>query len=99
METTNSNPGSFSKDCYDKANEAFTNDQYSKAIELYGEALAHDPLNVDYLCARAHAHIKIDQFEKAKTDANKAIGIVMASILPYVSPIILKINSFLLFNL
>ena len=87
METTNSTPGSFSKDCYDKANEAFTNDQYSKAIELYGEALAHDPLNVDYLCARAHAHIKIDQFEKAKTDANKAIGIVIASRVPYLSPI------------
>ena len=65
---------SFSKERYDKANEAFTNDNYVKAVEMYGEALAHDPLNVDYLCARAHAHIKMDNFEKAKTDANKAIG-------------------------
>ena len=75
MDSTNSGPGSFAKDCYDKANEAFTNEQYTKAVEKYGEALKHDPLNVDYLCARAHALIKIEEFEKAKLDANKAIGI------------------------
>ena len=69
MDTANSTPGIFSKECYDKANEAFTNENYRKAADLYGEALAHDPFNVDYLCARAHAHIKIDQFEKAKADA------------------------------
>ena len=72
MESTTTT--SFSKERYDKANEAFTNDNYVKAVEMYGEALAHDPLNVDYLCARAHAHLKMDNFEKAKTDANKAIG-------------------------
>ena len=55
MEST---PGSFSKNCYDKANEAFTNDNYQKAIELYSDALSHDPCNVDYLCSRAHAYIK-----------------------------------------
>ena len=71
MEST---PGSFSKNCYDKANEAFTNDNYQKAIELYSDALSHDPCNVDYLCSRAHAYIKNDEFEKAKTDGNKAIG-------------------------
>ena len=74
MESATSTPGSFSKDCYDKANEAFTNENYRKAVEMYGEALTHDPFNVDYLCASAHAHIKIEEFEKAKTDANKAIG-------------------------
>ena len=74
MESSTSNPGTFSKECYNKANEAFTNEQYGKAVELYGEALAHDPLNVDYLCARAHALMKTGQFEKAKLDANKAIG-------------------------
>lgn len=77
MDTANSTPGIFSKECYDKANEAFTNENYRKAADLYGEALAHDPFNVDYLCARAHAHIKIDQFEKAKADANKAIDVAL----------------------
>ena len=76
MDSTSSAPGSFAKDCYDKANEAFTNEQYAKAVEKYGEALAHDPLNVDYLCARAHALIKNEEFEKAKLDANKAIGTI-----------------------
>lgn len=74
MEST---PGSFSKNCYDKANEAFTNDNYQKAIELYSDALSHDPCNVDYLCSRAHAYIKNDEFEKAKTDGNKAIDIAL----------------------
>jgi tetratricopeptide (TPR) repeat protein len=73
METT-STTGSFSKNCYDNANEAFANENYRKAVEMYGEALGHDPFNVDYLCARAHAYIKIEEFEKAKIDANKAIG-------------------------
>ena len=63
METT-SNTGSFSKNCYDNANEAFTNENYRKAVEMYGEALGHDPFNVDYLCARAHAYIKIEEFDK-----------------------------------
>ena len=67
-------PGSFSKDYYDRANEAFASQNFQKAVDKYGEAIAHDPFNVDYLCARAHAHLKLDEFEKAKTDANKAIG-------------------------
>ena len=71
---TSTTSGAFSKDCYDKANEAFTNENYQKAVEMYSEALGHDPLNVDYLCARAHAYIKMDNFETAKVDANRAIG-------------------------
>lgn len=65
------------EECYEKANIAFKNESYRKAIELYGKALTHNPLNVDYLLSRAHAHNKIEAFEKAKEDSSKALDVAL----------------------
>ena len=64
---------------YSQGNEAFVNEDYSGAVELYTNALALHQHFADALVARAHALIKTDKYEEAKRDADKAIDILRAS--------------------
>ena len=63
---------------YSQGNEAFVNEDYSGAVELYTSALALHQHFSDALVARAHALIKTDKYEEAKKDADKAIDILRA---------------------
>ena len=63
---------------YSQGNEAFVNEDYPGAVELYTSALALHPHFADSLVARAHALIKTDQYQEAKKDADKAIDILRA---------------------
>ena len=42
----------------DRARTAFTNNEFTKAVDLYSQALSTDPSNVELLVCRAHAHTK-----------------------------------------
>ena len=64
---------------YSQGNEAFVNEDYSGAVELYTSALALHQHFADALVARAHALIKTDKYSEAKKDADKAIDILRAA--------------------
>ncbi|KAE9606550.1 putative SGS domain, HSP20-like chaperone, tetratricopeptide-like helical domain-containing protein [Lupinus albus] len=56
-----------------KAKEAFFDDDFSAAVDLYSEAILLDPNNADLFADRAQTHIKLNCFTEAISDANKAI--------------------------
>ncbi|KAF7828219.1 protein SGT1-like protein A-like [Senna tora] len=56
-----------------KAKEAFVDDDFSLALLLYSQAIDLDPTNADLFADRAQAHIKLNNFTEAISDANKAI--------------------------
>lgn len=56
-----------------KANEAFFEDDFPLAVHLYSQAIDLDPSNADFFADRAQAHIKLNNFTEAVSDANKAI--------------------------
>lgn len=45
-----------------KAKEAFFDDYYSLAVQLYSQAINLDPSNADLFADRAQAHIKLNNF-------------------------------------
>ncbi|KAJ3683088.1 hypothetical protein LUZ60_013315 [Juncus effusus] len=56
-----------------KAKEAFVDDDFELAVELYTQALELDPSSAILFADRAQAYIKLDSFTEAVADANKAI--------------------------
>ncbi|GFS44635.1 tetratricopeptide repeat protein 25 [Nephila pilipes] len=46
---------------------------YEKALEKLDEALKSEPSNITALLRRAKVHIRLQQFDKAKEDANEAL--------------------------
>ncbi|XP_008795025.2 protein SGT1 homolog [Phoenix dactylifera] len=56
-----------------RAKEAFVDDNFDLAVDLYTQALDMDPKNADLYADRAQANIKLDNFTEAVADANKAI--------------------------
>uniref|UniRef100_A0A1D1YXX0 Protein SGT1 homolog n=1 Tax=Anthurium amnicola TaxID=1678845 RepID=A0A1D1YXX0_9ARAE len=60
-------------DLKEKAKEAFVDDNFVLAAELYTQALDMDPKNADLLADRAQANIKLKGFTEAVADANRAI--------------------------
>ncbi|XP_061344059.1 protein SGT1 homolog A-like [Gastrolobium bilobum] len=56
-----------------KAKEAFFDDDFAVAVDLYSQAIHLDPNNADLFADRAQAHIKLNAFTEAVSDANKAI--------------------------
>ncbi|KAG0485739.1 hypothetical protein HPP92_009818, partial [Vanilla planifolia] len=56
-----------------KAKEAFVDDNFELAVDLYSQALDLDPKNADLYADRAQANIKLGNFTEAVSDANKAI--------------------------
>ncbi|KAI4315469.1 hypothetical protein L6164_028274 [Bauhinia variegata] len=56
-----------------KAKEAFIDDDFILAVNLYSQAIYSDPNNADLFADRAQAYIKLDNLPEAVSDANKAI--------------------------
>jgi len=56
-----------------KAKEAFVDDDFELAVELYTQAIELDPSSAILYADRAQAYIKLDSFTEAVADANKAI--------------------------
>ncbi|CAN0841192.1 Protein SGT1 homolog B [Linum grandiflorum] len=57
----------------EKAKEAFLDDDFQLAVDLYSKAIDLNPNNPDYFADRAQANIKLNQFTEAVADANRAI--------------------------
>ncbi|KAL1195422.1 SGT1-like protein B [Cardamine amara subsp. amara] len=57
----------------DKAKEAFLDDDFDVAVDLYTKAIDLDPNCAAFFADRAQANIKADNFTQAVVDANKAI--------------------------
>ncbi|KAH9309770.1 hypothetical protein KI387_037681 [Taxus chinensis] len=56
-----------------KANEAFLDEDFEQAVELYSQAIRLDSSNATYFANRAQANIKLENFTDAVADANRAI--------------------------
>ncbi|KAL4204337.1 hypothetical protein AMTRI_Chr01g109260 [Amborella trichopoda] len=56
-----------------KAADAFIDEEFGLAVDLYTKALAMEPKNADLFVKRAKANIKLNNFTDAIDDANKAI--------------------------
>lgn len=56
-----------------QAKEAFIDDHFELAVDLYTQAIAVDPKNSELYSDRAQANIKSNNFTEAVEDANKAI--------------------------
>ncbi|KAK6947841.1 Tetratricopeptide repeat, partial [Dillenia turbinata] len=56
-----------------RAKEAFVDDNYELAVELYTKSIEHDPDNAQLYADRSQANIKLHNYTEAITDANKAI--------------------------
>ncbi|RDY09747.1 Protein SGT1-like B, partial [Mucuna pruriens] len=61
------------KELEKKAKEAFFDDDFALAVDLYSEAIQLDPNDAHLFADRAQAHIKLKAFTEAISDANKAI--------------------------
>ncbi|MED6156479.1 Cochaperone protein [Stylosanthes scabra] len=61
------------KELENKAKEAFLDDDFALAVDYYSEAINLDPNNPLLFADRAQAHIKLQNFTEAVSDANKAI--------------------------
>ena len=53
-------------DIVDRARAAFNNNEFTKAVDLFSQALSTDPSNVELLVCRAHAHIKAENYLAGK---------------------------------
>ncbi|KAL3365730.1 hypothetical protein AABB24_010730 [Solanum stoloniferum] len=60
-------------DLVTKAKEAFIDDHFELAVDLYSQAIAITPNNAELFADRAQANIKLRNFTEAVADANKAI--------------------------
>lgn len=56
-----------------KAREAFVDDDFQSAVDLYTQAIDLIPKSADLFAERAQANIKLNNFTEAVADANKAI--------------------------
>ncbi|KAB1204922.1 hypothetical protein CJ030_MR7G015244 [Morella rubra] len=60
-------------DLESKAKEAFIDDHFQLAVELYTQAIALNPNHAELYADRAQANIKLNNFTEAVADANRAI--------------------------
>ncbi|XP_073143589.1 protein SGT1 homolog [Henckelia pumila] len=72
-----------SSDLEAKAREAFIDDHFELAIDLYSQAISLNPSSADLFAGRAQANIKLRNFTEAVADANKAIGLDPANAKAY----------------
>ncbi|GLU21168.1 hypothetical protein SLE2022_373270 [Rubroshorea leprosula] len=56
-----------------KAKEAFIDDHFELAVDLYSQAISVNPKNAELFADRAQASIKLGNFTEAVADANRAI--------------------------
>ncbi|KAL2527361.1 Protein SGT1B [Abeliophyllum distichum] len=64
-----------SLDLETKAKEAFIDDHFELAVDLYSQAISLNPSNAELFADRAQANIKLRNFTEAVADANKAIDL------------------------
>lgn len=57
----------------DQGNAAMKKDDFALAVQLYTQALAADPTNVNALSNRAQAHLKLNNFKEAEADAHEVV--------------------------
>ncbi|XP_071929466.1 protein SGT1 homolog isoform X2 [Coffea arabica] len=62
-----------SSDLETRAKEAFIDDHFELAVDLYSQAISVSPTNAELFADRAQANIKLNNFTEAVADANKAI--------------------------
>lgn len=72
-----------SSDLETKAKEAFIDDHFELAVDLYSQAIALSPNNAELFVDRAQANIKLGNFTEAVADANKAIELNPATAKAY----------------
>ncbi|KAL0905509.1 hypothetical protein M5K25_023933 [Dendrobium thyrsiflorum] len=72
-----------STDLEKKAKEAFVDDNFELAVDLYAQALDLDPKSADLYADRAQANIKLGSFTEAVADANKAIELDSSMVKAY----------------
>lgn len=60
-------------DLAEKAREAFVDDDFQLAVDLYSQAITLNPENAGLFADRAQANLKLNNFTEAVGDANKAI--------------------------
>jgi len=58
-----------------KAKEAFIDDHFELAVDLYTQAIALNSTNPDLFADRAQANIKLNNFTEAVADASRAIAL------------------------
>ncbi|XP_047342832.1 protein SGT1 homolog isoform X2 [Impatiens glandulifera] len=56
-----------------KAKEAFIDDHFELAVDLYSQAIEMSPKNAELFADRAQANIKLGSYTEAVADANRAI--------------------------
>ncbi|CAG8654163.1 4722_t:CDS:10, partial [Acaulospora morrowiae] len=61
---------------YKQANDAFFEDDYDEALELYNKAISLDATNVEYLLKRSATFQKIKKNMDSLADAEKALSLV-----------------------
>ncbi|KAI8376173.1 SGS domain-containing protein [Radiomyces spectabilis] len=61
---------------YAKANDAFFDDDYDEALQLFGEAIELEPTNADFLLRRCVVYQKLNQLDHALSDASKALTLL-----------------------
>ncbi|GMP24618.1 hypothetical protein CsSME_00001816 [Camellia sinensis var. sinensis] len=66
-----------------RAKEAFIDDHFQLAVELYSQAITINPRNAELFADRAQANIKLSNFTEAVSDANKAIELDPSISKPY----------------
>lgn len=60
-------------DLAERAREAFVDDDFQLAVDLYSQAIDRNPSGADLFADRAQANIKLHNFTEAVSDTNKAI--------------------------
>ncbi|KAI4324971.1 hypothetical protein MLD38_030410 [Melastoma candidum] len=60
-------------DLEQKAREAFIDDHFELAVDLYSQAISLSPSNPELFADRAQANLKLRNFTEAVADANRAI--------------------------
>ncbi|KAG0166864.1 Protein SGT1 A [Apophysomyces sp. BC1034] len=59
---------------YARANDAFFDDDYDEAVQLFTQAIEIEPTNTDFFLRRCVAYQKLKQFDKALIDASDALA-------------------------
>ncbi|XP_061169617.1 protein SGT1 homolog [Saccostrea echinata] len=72
------------KECFQKANEEFINENFEKALELYSTAIELDGTNPEYYNNRAQTKINIGKYDEALTDTNTACELDPTNMKAYV---------------
>lgn len=57
----------------DKGNDAYKAANYDKAVEFYTSGIEHEPNNAALFSNRSAAYLKLEDYEKARRDAEMCI--------------------------